>query len=156
MENKKTALMVVAILVFVCIAVLIVYSNQASIQNGTLTPLELNQSQLNCYKNLLYAIQQEANITSQDLNVKHAKCSQGTPYSQMEMSGTYFDRGPYSRGPKEFYFLRINWGMAPSGADGHEEVCLIIGNKTNISRTTIGRESEYQGPARCSWQPKLP
>ncbi len=118
--------------------------------------IELNEEKIECYENAIYSIFNYANITADKLNVQNVRCSQEIPYSQWEMTGTYFENNDHSTEPKPFYFQEIIGGMAASGADSYYEVCLIIDNQNIISKIEAGRDRNYKSPARCSWQSKLP
>lgn len=152
MKDKKIPFTVIGIAV---IAVLMVISIQYLLPQKS-SYIELNEEKIECYEEALYFILNGANITADELNVQNVRCSQEMPYGQWEMIGTYFENNDHSKEPKPFYFHEIRGGMAPSGADGYYEVCLIINGKKSISKIETGRNMNDQSSARCLWQSTLP
>jgi|SRR3989344_3608738 len=138
---------IIAIIIFVSIKYLQLQKSSS---------IELNEEKIECYENAIYFIFNDANITSDELNVQNVRCSKEAAYSQWEMIGTYFENNDHSKEPKPFYFQEIRGGMAASGADSYYEVCLIINNQNIISKIETNRDMNYKSPARCSWQSKLP
>ncbi len=152
MKKRKILFVVAGVLVIVILA---------AISIKYLLPqkssyIKLDENKIECYENSLYFIFNDANITADELNVQNVRCLQDMPYGQWEMTGTYFENDDHSKEPKPFYFQEIRGGMAASGSDGYYEVCLIINNTKIISKIETGRNMNYQSPARCAWQSKLP
>ncbi len=118
--------------------------------------LSLDEETIECYENAIQFLAEDANITSNEINVQNVRCSQEGYYSQWELIGTYFENNDHSKDPKPIYFHEIRGGTAASGADSYYEMCLIINNKIRISKIEIGREMIYKSPGRCFWQTQLP
>lgn len=122
--------------------------------------IEVNRSQIDCYVDALFFLQ-EYNITlsleyinnsalvglypvDRGLRVQRLKCAYGDHAAQREIVGMY--KANYDDEPVPLYFQEIAGGWAASGADGSEEICLIINNQIVIN----------QSNARCVWQEEFP
>ena len=92
------------------------------------------------------------NISSKYLQIDKEKCESKGHFYQIELIGKYIEKGE----SKSMYFHSISGGMAASGSDTYNEICLIIGGVERISNIRKGVQLVYQGPARCTWQSKLP
>ena len=149
---KKSKILVI-FLVIVAIGLFLVLAKYFMSQESS--SIQLNQKDIECYKDTLYFIFNDANISADELNVQNVGCSQEKAYGQWEMSGTYFENNDHSKEPKPIYFQEIRGGMAASGADSYYEVCLIINNQSIISKIATGRNLDIKSSARCLWQSKL-
>jgi len=152
--NKKQIYLIGVIIIVIAIALMFLLQGI----NKNKSEVKLNKTQIECYEAILYFLRVDSNITHSQLNVQTVRCSQSYPdnYYQTELTGTYFEDENHELPPKSIYYQRIAGGMAASGQDSYEEVCLVIGNQTTISEIKVGREMNSVGRARCSWQTKLP
>jgi hypothetical protein len=153
MGGKKKSLLLIAGIII--IAALLIVSARYLLSSRS-SYIVLDGNRIECYENALYFIQNDANISSDALNVQSVRCLQKQSYEEWEMTGTYFENDDHSGQPKPFYFQEIRGGMAASGADTYYEVCLIIDNQEVISKIETGRNLDYQSQAKCVWQTRLP
>jgi hypothetical protein len=153
MKGKKKRLFLV--IGFIVVAALLIVSARYLLSARS-SYITLDENRIECYENALYFMLNDANISSDALNVQSVRCLQKAPYGEWEMRGTYFENDDHSKEPKQFYFQEIRGGMAASGADTYYEICLIIDNQKLISKIETGRNLNYQFPARCAWQPRFP
>jgi hypothetical protein len=154
--NKKQIYLIGIIILVVAVAVIFLLQGlNIDKKSSSANEIQSNKEQIECYNNLLYFLLSGQNISSDQLNVQSVRCSSQFPYSQYELNGTYFEDANHDIS-KHIYFYEIRGGMAPSGADGYYEVCLIIGDEIIKSGIWTGSKSNYQGESRCSWQKTLP
>ncbi|HIH54831.1 hypothetical protein J4399_07030 [Candidatus Woesearchaeota archaeon] len=141
---RKTIFLAIAFGILVILLLIIVTRSQSNVV--------LDQEQTLCYENAIYDLS-EMNLSREGLTITEIKCEQQDHASQMLLTGYYSN---YPDTKESIFFQRIAAGWAASGDDTHYEVCLIIGNKTVISKIETGRELTYQSEARCKWQNSIP
>jgi len=93
------------------------------------------------------------NIPANSIKIESQRCSVKVPYRQVELKGKYADNNGESH---SYYFLMVFGGMAASGSDSYNEICLNIDDKNEILRIEKGAQLTYLGPAKCRWQSNYP
>jgi len=146
-KDKGFYVLIFFLVVFFCFFSLYLIRSISQMPNHQ----ELNIASIECHNSAFFSLSAN-NISIDMINAENIKCFEERGYIEVELTGTY----RINESDKSIFFLNIRGGMAASGQDGVNEVCLIIDGKKVISKMERGRDMISSLPSGCLWKKKLP
>lgn len=127
------------------IIITLVFALVILVSCGT-TPLAFPYADNECFERMMGILETEYNLDVSAHQFTKVRCESGLPYFQFEVDG-------YTKDGKIHAHYAVS-GMAASGADSVEDMCLIVNHEIVISKRLTGRENK-ETDGSCAWDDNI-